>query len=163
MQSLIKLFYTDTIAIFILTSTCYLLCIFKIPIGRQLNTYYCARVRLNGLLCVVCVCVHGSGGSCATMCVVSRHAPSAFASVTGDLNAIRRFSNACPICRFIPGPAGNVRITTAWGPDETDLGVNELLADRQRSSMHLIDMAPLLAFYHLPVSISTRLLRPYLS
>lgn len=34
-------------------------------------------------------------------------------------------------------PVGNVRIMTAWGPDEIDLGVNELPTDRQRSYMHL--------------------------
>lgn len=38
---------------------------------------------------------------------------------------------------FISRPAGNMRITTAWGPDETDLGVNELLTDRQQFSVHL--------------------------
>lgn len=38
---------------------------------------------------------------------------------------------------FISGLAGNMRIMAARGPDETDLGVNELLTDRQRPSMHL--------------------------
>lgn len=72
-----------------------------------------------------------------TMCVVSPHALSAFASVTQDLNTILRFENASPMCLFISGPAGNMRITTAWGPDENDLGVNELPADRQWPSMQL--------------------------
>lgn len=34
---------------------------------------------------------------------------------------------------FILVPAGNNNL----GPDENDLGVNELLTDRQRSSLHL--------------------------
>lgn len=38
---------------------------------------------------------------------------------------------------FISVPAGNIRITTTWGPDENDLGVNELLTDRRQSSLHL--------------------------
>ena len=86
-----------------------------------------------------CVCVYGSGGggSCMTMWFVSLHALSIFASLTQDLHTILRFANVCPIWLFISSPAGNMRITTAWGPDETDLGVNELLADRLRSSMHL--------------------------
>ena len=71
------------------------------------------------------------------------------ASVTLHLHAIPGFTIASPVSFFISPffisvPAGQkkkkkkrMRITTAWGPDETDLGVNELLTDRQRSSMHL--------------------------
>lgn len=38
---------------------------------------------------------------------------------------------------LISVPAGNIRITTTWGPNGNDLGVNELLTDRKRSSLHL--------------------------
>lgn len=65
---------------------------------------------------------------------ISLYALSAFAPAKQDLHTILRFANAR---LFISGPAGNMRMTTAWGPDENDLGVNELLADRQRPSMHL--------------------------
>lgn len=83
------------------------------------------------------MCVYGSGGDYITVCFVSPFALSAFACLTQELHAVPRFANACPVYLFISGPAGNRRIMTAWGPDETDLGVNKLLADREQSSMHL--------------------------
>lgn len=84
----------------------------------------------------VCVCLWKWWWPCDSE-FVFLYALSAFASVTRNLHVILRFANACSGCLFISSPAGNMRITTAWGPDETDLGVNELLTDRQRSSMHL--------------------------
>lgn len=83
------------------------------------------------------MCVYGSGGESITAFFVSPFALSAFASLTQKLHAVSRFANACPIYLFISGPVGNRRIMAAWGPDETDLGVNELLTDREQSSMHL--------------------------
>lgn len=89
-------------------------------------------------MCFMCVCVYGSpSGACIAVYFGSIYALSAFATVTQNLHAILRFANAYPIWLFISVPAGNMRITTAWGPDETDLGVNELLTDRQWSSVHL--------------------------
>lgn len=127
MQSLIKLFCINTIAIFILTSTCYLLCIFHPPLlllllGKQLfkqllfcmcvDKWVCAPLwewkLYDNVLCVYAlsaICICNSASACN---------PGVYNRIPGFIFYFPLFSISVPAGKK-KKKKKRMRITTAWG------------------------------------------------
>lgn len=174
MQSLIKLFCINTIAIFILTSTCYLLCIpppllLLLLLGKQLfkqllfcmcvDKWVCAPLwewkLYDNVLCVYAL---------SAICICN----SASACNPGFYNRIPGFIFYFPLF-FISVPAGKKKKEKKNENNDSLGGLMKLtlvlMSFSQTDSgpqCTLIDTAPPRAQYHLPVSILRRLLSPYL-